>query len=94
MINEVRFSTEALNDFKEAMLWYAEIDPQLAGEFESEVEVALNLIQKDPLIFQVIEGNTRRMILRRFPFGIFYLIDDGLIIVTALMHHSRAPRIS
>lgn len=92
MSNKLRFTTEALNDYKDTILWYAEIESQLADEFEKEVETALNTILKEPQLFQKIERNTRRIILRRFPYGVFYIEQDSSVIITAIMHHRREPR--
>lgn len=39
-----------------------------------------------------IRGKTRRGLVRRFPFGIFYIIEPDLIAVTACMHGRRDPQ--
>ena len=35
--------------------------------------------------------DVRRRVLRRNPFAIVYLIDDGAIVIVAVAHHKRRP---
>jgi plasmid stabilization system protein ParE len=46
-------------------------------------------LRENPLIYPIVDGDLRRAPLRRFPYALFYLIEDGEVIVVALMHHRR-----
>jgi plasmid stabilization system protein ParE len=39
-----------------------------------------------------VEGEARRVILRRFPYGVFYEIHGDEVVVLACFHSSRDPR--
>lgn len=45
-----------------------------------------------PEIFPVVHRQTRRALLRRFPYGLYYRIVDDQIVVVACMHGRRNPR--
>jgi toxin ParE1/3/4 len=42
-------------------------------------------------MFPVVHKDIYRMLVRRFPFGIFYRIEDTVVIVIAVFHASRDP---
>lgn len=40
----------------------------------------------------MVHRKTRRALTHRFPFGVYYLVEDGMLVVVAVMHGSRSPR--
>jgi plasmid stabilization system protein ParE len=40
----------------------------------------------------IIRGQTRRALVRRFPYAVFYVLDPDVVAVTAVMHGRRDPR--
>jgi plasmid stabilization system protein ParE len=89
---EVRLRPEAEEDLEEAATWYESQRPGLGQQFLDEVLSALANIAEIPLGYAVIYRNTRRVWMRRFPFGIFYQLDSDGAIVIAIIHGSRHPR--
>jgi len=84
---------EAEADPVQAYTWY---ESQLAGlgaEFFLVVEASLAAAQRNPKQYQVIYRRIRRALTRRFPFGIFFLIRRRTVIVLAVLHASRDPRV-
>lgn len=80
---------QAKADLRRAARWY---EKQLAGlgrEFIAEVEAALNRIVENPLQYQPIYRETRRSQTHRFPYGIFYRIEESDIVVFAIVHLHR-----
>lgn len=55
------------------------------------VETALKSIQRNPPQYPQIYKNISRGFVHRFPFGIYYLIKQDLIIVIAVLHVRRNP---
>jgi plasmid stabilization system protein ParE len=41
---------------------------------------------------EVVDLRTRRALLRRFPYPVLYVLEDQLILVTAVFHGHRDPR--
>ena len=87
----VRLRQEAEADLAEAARWYEEQQPGLGSEFLDEVRRSLSSISDHPGLYPRVSGDIRRALIRRFPFGIFYLVDEPDIVILAVMHGSRAP---
>jgi len=88
----LRLRPEAERDLSDAAIWY---EAQLAGlghRFLDEVENAFSAIAEAPRRYPVVHKSMRRMLIRRFPFGVYYRIEKSAIVVLAVMHASRNPR--
>jgi len=90
---EVRLRPEAERDLSEAAVWYEEQVAGLGHQFLDEVFNALSTVGDAPHRYPVVHGNTRRMLIRKFPFGVYYQIEKSTVIVLAIMHASRDPRL-
>ena len=87
----LKFTEEALLDYKEAYNWYSNIEKSLGNSFEKEIKITLEKIETNSDIYPIVEGQTRRVITNRFPYGVFFLVDNNQIIITAVLHHRRNP---
>ncbi len=83
---------EAEADLEEAFGWYEDQRPGLGSEFFAEVARILQAIERTPEQHSIIRGHTRRALVRRFPYAVFFVVDPDLIAVTAVMHGRRDPR--
>ena len=45
----------------------------------------------NPRQFPVVHKNIHRALLRRFPYALMFVIDDGTLVVIACFHGSRDP---
>lgn len=82
----------AAGDVEDAYAWYESQRTGLGDEFLTAVNQAVAAISENPLQYPVIHRQTRRIFLRRFPYGLYFrLVDDDLVIV-ACMHGNRDPR--
>lgn len=59
--------------------------------FLRHVDVAIGLILRNPQIGPVYENPYRRMLVRDFPYGIFYQVQPKRIIIVALMDLRQNP---
>ena len=83
---------EAEVDIEEAALWYEKQSKGLGHEFLDEVEKAYKTILENPSLYPLVHRDTHRALIHRFPFGIFYRIERGFIVIIAVMHGSRNPK--
>jgi toxin ParE1/3/4 len=83
---------EAEEDIHDAYAWYESQRTGLGIEFINCVEDAFDSILKDPAIHGIIYGNIRRMLAQRFPYGVFFIIENSKIVILAVMHAKRHPR--
>lgn len=82
----------ALSDIREAYEWYEEQSAGLGGAFIRAVDASLQNISEYPESSPVVIEKVRRAILRRFPYGVFYLFEEDTITILALYHTSRDPK--
>lgn len=71
-------------DLSDAVDWYNHIRPGLGDDLALCVEYALDQILEHPGAFPVVRPNVRRILVRRFPFGVFYRVRRHRIEVEAL----------
>ncbi len=89
---EVRLRPEAELDLEDAALWYEEQSTGLGHQFLDEAMTSLSAIAESPLLYSVVHRNTRRALMHRFPFGIYFRIESNVVLVMAIMHGSRNPQ--
>jgi len=84
---------EAKSDVADAYLWYEDQSLGLGLDFLRCVEAPLLSIQRTPLIYPIVYSTYRRALVRRFPFAIFFEIDDAQnqSIVYSVFHCSQNP---
>jgi len=85
----VRPAAEA--DIVDAALWYEARATGLGADFLRVVDVALDEIRRKPERFPVVHMQCLRALLRRFPYGIYFVATAELISVVACMHARRDP---
>jgi len=83
----------AAADLEEARLWYDKQRTGLGDEFLAEAEAAIARILATPLAYAVVYKDRRRGLLRRFPYSVVYRIIDDVIVVLAVVHAKRSPRV-
>ena len=84
---------EAELDLVEAFQWYEEQSPGLGGEFLRCIDASFDIIIRSPGLYQKVYKDIRRALPQRFPYGIFYIIDDNDLIVLAILHAKRDPKL-
>ena len=87
---EVRPAAAA--DIEEAALWYESKRPGLGSEFLEELRFMEASIAEAPKRFPVITRDTRRAMLRRFPYALYYRLYGDRVLVIACMHGRRHPK--
>ena len=87
----VRLRPEAEADVSDAARWYESQRSGLGSVFLDEVLRTLSSISEYPDLYPRISGDVRRALIRRFPFGVFYVVDESEVVVLAVMHGRRAP---
>ena len=81
----------AAADVEEAFSWYQQQQPGLGDEFPGSVDAGLREIGAYPLRQAIIFRDTRRVLLKRFPFAVFYRVYPHVIVIVACMHGRRNP---
>ena len=82
----------AQSDLQAAYDWYEGKRQGLGSDLLDCVDEALEKIRKWPDFGFVIYKSLRRARVRRFPYGVFYLVEAKAIFVVGVFHGRQSPR--
>jgi toxin ParE1/3/4 len=89
----VRLTPEAEADLGEVFAWYSERGAKLGLEFLASFTDGLRRIEALPQSAPEVHHGIRRVLLRRFPYCVFYFLEAGGPVVLGCFHASRDPRV-
>jgi plasmid stabilization system protein ParE len=78
-------------DIQAAAVWYEDQQAGLGTRFLDELDLVFQQIAGSPLQFPRLEGEVRRALLRRFPYGVYFLAESEEVKVLAVLHLHRQP---
>lgn len=85
------FHPESEEEFNKAIEYYEDIEPGLGYDFALEVYSTIQRSIKFPKAWTVLEGEIRRSLVRRFPYGVLYSEEQEEIFIVAVMNLHRNP---
>lgn len=85
------FHPEAEAEFVAAVAWYEERSAGLGLDFATEIRQAIARAESMPLAWTRIDGDIRRVLAHRFPYGVLYAPHNDAMLIVAVMHLSREP---
>jgi toxin ParE1/3/4 len=88
----VRFHPDAESELRDSFFWYDRQRKGLGDEFILCVDETVERIRRTPEVYPRIFNNIRRTTVKRFPFALFYEVDDEGIRVIAVFHSRRNPK--
>lgn len=71
-------------DIRKAKKWYLEINTALAEDFKLKINEELDYIAQNPKHYQKRYKELRQAIVARFPYTVYYLIEEELKIVVVI----------
>ncbi|MBX7108950.1 MAG: hypothetical protein K1X61_09915 [Chitinophagales bacterium] len=63
----------------------------MSSELELSLDAAFSTIQKGPLGLEIRYDDVRIAFIKRFPFGVHFIIERKNIMVISIYHTSRNP---
>jgi hypothetical protein len=84
-------SAEAELEIFEAALRYERERADLGFRFEAQVDAIFARVLANPFQFPEIDEGTRRALVRDFPYGVFFTVENDLVTVLAVLHLHRHP---
>ena len=84
-LRRVSLSAQARRDLRKAYDWYEEQAPGLGPRFVRMFVQAVDVASERPTSFPEVEGDVRRVILSKFPFGVFFRIVDDVVRVVRVI---------
>ena len=88
---DFRFTSAALQELREALQYYENVENGLGSRFLNEVEAAVARILESPEAWRMLSRRTRRCRTHRFPFGLIYQVRGSEILIVSVMDLRRDP---
>ena len=78
-------------DIQAAAVWYEDQQSGLGTRFLDELNLVFQRIAESPQQFPRLEDDVHRALLRRFPYGVYFLAESEEVKVFAVLHLHRQP---
>ncbi|ETX08648.1 type II toxin-antitoxin system RelE/ParE family toxin [Candidatus Entotheonella palauensis] len=92
MTYTLRFLPDVEEDIMEGYTWYEEQASGLGEDFLRMFYASTGEIHRNPLMYSKVYYEFRRCLLRRFPYAIYFRLEDSEIIVFGFFHSARNPQ--
>lgn len=89
---QVLYKAAAAREIALAFEDYEEVEKGLGVSFLDEIARIERHIATNPRLYQRVDGDVRRAVMRRFPYGLFYVVDGDTVNVLACFHLHRDPK--
>jgi plasmid stabilization system protein ParE len=91
MLRPVRISSDAVEDLNDGFAFYEAQSPGLGQYFLSCLRADIDGLQFFAGIHRVVYGDFRKALSKVFPFGVFYTVEEGCVVVWAVVDLRRDP---
>jgi len=88
---QVEFLELAERELDDAFEYYEYQQKELGYRFVDEVYNSINLIELYPLAWSKSSKDTRRCLVKTFPYAIIYQKRNDMILIVAIAHLHRKP---
>jgi plasmid stabilization system protein ParE len=92
MARRIILTPAARADLFDALDWYSEHAPGVVPRIRAAQRELFDRIAANPLQFPAGAANTRRAVLRHFPYVVVFRATDEAAHIIAFFHTSRDPR--
>ena len=93
MTLQIEYSLEVRDDIDSAYAWYEEQQAGLGERFMSAISDVVAQIQLRPNGFGRVRGDVRAGLARDFPYVVYFRPESTRIVIIAVLHGRRDPRV-
>ena len=92
---QISFTPDAYQDLNNATKWYENEKIGLGKRFYKSVSTMIGTLSENPFLFAVRYKGIRGALVEKFPFSIFYLVEEGqqCVHIIAILHNAQNPEI-
>ncbi len=88
----ILWHVEARAEVQAAILYYNTQRVSLGAEFRAELGRSFRRIKSNPSSFSKVGGlHTRKCLMKRFPYAIYFMELQTAMFIPAVAHHRRQP---
>jgi plasmid stabilization system protein ParE len=92
MTYRLSIRAEAEAELAGAFDWYERRVSGLGADLLAAVDAAVDSILSNPFQHPVVYRSVRRILTRRFPYQVLFLVEGDLVTVIAVFHGARDPQ--
>lgn len=79
-------------EIREAARWYDERCPGLGDQFIDAIRAAIRNAGRAPQRYAIRNADFRRVLLKRFPYSVWFFVQGNGVFVLSVMHNKREHR--
>ena len=87
----LRFRPETLAELREVTSWYEAASAGLGAEFQQEFFTELDRLASATTVHRSLYRDFRRVAMPRFPYFIYFKVENGTVVIFLLIHNARDP---
>ena len=87
----LEFRPAAALDLERSATWYERQKTGLGSQFLSEVDLLEGRVADNPYQFPIVFRGARRALMPRFPFALYFHVQDDLALVVAVVDQRQKP---
>ncbi len=89
MTYELVIRSCAEKDISDAVYWYEDKVKGLGERFLLSIDATFSSIQRNPRLYPVVYKKFRRALLKRFPYSLYYIVENNTITIIAVLHQKQ-----
>jgi toxin ParE1/3/4 len=90
-VNRIKFSKEAVHEFRDSVEWYESKAEGLGLRFTDELDITVERIKLSFDLYPKVVEDIRKIQVNKFPYSIFYKIENDTLIILRVFHNKRKP---
>ena len=71
--------------------WYETEEPGLGREFLEQLRATYHRVLENPFAFQDLRLGIRRALTLKFPYAVYYTVEEDTILILTVLHCARDP---
>jgi len=87
----IRYLKYAKLEFHDSIKYYETQQKGLGKRFDSSIQKSINTILEFPNAFHKIDDNIRKYVVDKFPYNIYYLIEEDTIVILSIASQRKDP---
>ncbi|MBC2605737.1 type II toxin-antitoxin system RelE/ParE family toxin [Pelagicoccus albus] len=88
---ELIVRNEAQSDIREIVRWYEKKEKGLGNYFLLCLDASLESLKRFPTAARIIRHEYRRLFVRKFPVGVYYIVQEDKVFIDVVEPFSRNP---
>ena len=91
LIMNIKYLKLAKLEFHDSIKYYETQQKGLGKKFDDSIKNSIDTILEFPKAFYKIDKTTRKYVVDKFPYNIYYLIEDDTIVILSIASQRKEP---